>query len=335
MLERLLKDGLVSSTQARVVPLPGGVSSEIYLVEDGPKKWVVKCALEKLKVQEDWFADISRNRFEREYMKYVGAFLPLAVPRVKFEGDGYFAMEYVGKGFANWKQSMLNGRYEPNHAKRAGETLGVIHQTSEGDDNARQRFDSTGNFHQLRSHPYLVTTGIRHPDLTAQFEMEVLRLESTRECLVHGDYSPKNILISETRLVVLDCEVAWYGDPAFDLAFLLTHLHLKAVHRPSAAPVLATMVQQVVAAYLAAREMNECETAELMRRTCRLLLMLLLARIDGKSPVEYLTHSALKKWVRRFTRQALLGNDRTLVEVSTAWYQQVAELVSFFKDPAR
>jgi len=326
MLERLRKDGHVRSTQARAVPLPGGVSSEIYLVEDGAKKWVVKCALEKLKVQEDWFADISRNRFEREYMTYVGAFLPRAVPRIEFEGDGYFAMEYIGEGFVNWKQSMLGGRYEPDHARQAGETLGVIHRTSAGDETAQQKFDSTGNFHQLRSHPYLVTTGSRHPDLTAQFEKEVLRLESTRECLVHGDYSPKNILISETRLVVLDCEVAWYGDPAFDLAFLLTHLHLKAVHRPSAAPVLAAMAQQSVSAYLAARSMGEQQNAALMRRTCRLLLMLLLARIDGKSPVEYLNESAPKKWVRRFTRKALLGNSRTLTEVSAAWYRQVAEL---------
>ena len=316
----------MSSAQARAVPLPGGVSSEIYLVHDGSQKWVVKCALEKLKVQDDWFADVSRNYFEREYMKYVGAFLPQAVPRVQFEGDGYFAMEYVGDGFANWKQSMLDGHYKPEHAKRAGETLGVIHQTSAGDENARQKFDSTANFHQLRSHPYLVTTGSRHIDLNPQFEKEVLRLERTRECLVHGDYSPKNILISDSRLVVLDCEVAWYGDPAFDLAFLLTHLHLKAVHRPSAAAVLASMSQLAVSAYLGARKMVAAETADLMRRTCRLLLMLLLARIDGKSPVEYLVESAPKEWVRRFTRQALLENGRVLDEVSTAWYRQVASL---------
>ena len=326
MLERLLRDGTVSSPQARVVPLLGGVSSEIYLVEDGPRKWVVKCALEKLNVQDDWFADISRNRYEREFMKYVGSFLPQAVPRVQFEGDGYFVMEYVGEGFANWKQLMLAGVCELDHARRAGETLGVIHRTSAGDETARQLFDSTSNFHQLRSHPYLVTTGSRHPDLNEQFEKEVRRLESTRQCLVHGDYSPKNILVSETRLVVLDCEVAWYGDPAFDLAFLLTHLHLKAVHRPSAAGALAEMSHQAVAAYLAARNLAGDANEEMIRRTCRLLLMLLLARIDGKSPVEYLTDSTSKQFVHRFTRQALTENGRTLAEVSTAWYRQAAEL---------
>ena len=326
ILGQLLRDGRLSNKNATVTPLTGGVSSDIYLVEDGAKKWVVKRALEKLKVQEDWYADTSRNRFEREYLKYVGAFLPKAVPRVVFEGDGYFAMEYLGEGFANWKQLMLDGRYEPDYAEQAGHTLGVIHQTSAGDRAARKCFDSTANFHQLRSEPYLIATGSRHSDLTPLFETEVIRLESTRECLVHGDYSPKNILISESRLVVLDCEVAWYGDPAFDLAFLLTHLHLKALHRPAASSVLAAMARKAVASYLTARELDDHDSTEFLQRTCRLLLMILLARIDGKSPVEYISDSASKVWVRQFTSKALLKNTGALTDVSAEWYGQIARL---------
>ena len=158
------------------------------------------------------------------------------------------------------------------------------------------------------------------------FETEVIRLESTRECLVHGDYSPKNILISESRLVVLDCEVAWYGDPAFDLAFLLTHLHLKAVHRPAASSVLATMARKAVASYLAARELDDHAGTEFLQRTCRLLLMILLARIDGKSPVEYISDPASKEWVRQFTSRALLKNTGALADVSAEWYEQIARL---------
>ena len=140
ILGQLLRDGRLSNTNATVTPLTGGVSSDIYLVEDGAKKWVVKRALEKLKVPEDWFADTSRNRFEREYLNTSRAFLPNAVPRVVFEGDGYFAMEYLGEGYANWKQLMLDGRYEPYYAEQAGHTLGVIHQTSAGDIAARKCF---------------------------------------------------------------------------------------------------------------------------------------------------------------------------------------------------
>ena len=243
-----------------------------------------------------------------------------------FEGDGYFAMEYLGEGFRNWKQLMIDGQYRPDYAALAGRTLGLIHRISMGDGKARDCFDSTGNFHQLRSEPYLVTTGNRHPDLTAMFEQEVIRLESTRECLVHGDYSPKNILVSKSRLVILDCEVAWYGDPAFDLAFLLTHLHLKAVHRPAASSVLATMARTAVESYLAARQLEENDSSEFLQRTCGLLIMILLARIDGKSPVEYIRDPAAKNWVRQFTGRALRMKPCVLTDISAEWYEQIARL---------
>lgn len=327
ILEQLYSDGHLKNRKAKVVPLTGGVSSDIYLIEDGSDKWVVKRALEKLKVKEDWFADTSRNRYEHEYRKYVGVFLPEAVPRVEFTGAGYFAMEYLGEGYANWKQLMLDGQYDPGHALRAGEMLGIIHQTSFNDATARNRFDSTSNFHQLRSSPYLVTTGRRHPDLTALFEEEVNRLESTRECLVHGDYSPKNLLVSKTRMVAVDCEVAWYGDPAFDLAFLLTHLHLKAVHNPQAAPLLASMVKGFLASYNSACGLDNSEAAEIMQRLQRLLPMILLARIDGKSPVEYLEDEPSKEWVRRSTKQALLTPSLSLTEFSDDWFSEVAQIV--------
>ena len=324
LLKQLLCDGHLRNADAQLTPLAGGVSSDIYLVEAGSTNWVVKRALKKLRVKEDWFADTSRNRYERKYMQYVGAFLPEAVPRVLFEGDGYFAMEFLGEGFANWKKLMLDGHYSSDYAEKAGQILGIIHQTSSADGRARAMFDSTRNFHQLRSEPYLVTTGRRHPELNHMFETEVLRLESTRECLVHGDFSPKNILVSESRLVVLDCEVAWFGDPSFDLAFLLTHLHLKALHRPTASVLLASLARKAVAAYLTARQLEGASSKEFLQRTGRLLLMILLARIDGKSPVEYITEHTTKEWARQFTRQALLTGNFELRDISSDWYKQTA-----------
>ena len=37
--------------------------------------------------------------------------------------------------------------------------------------------------------------------------------------LVHGDFSPKNILISNKKIIYLDAECCNYGDPVFDLVF--------------------------------------------------------------------------------------------------------------------
>jgi aminoglycoside phosphotransferase (APT) family kinase protein len=326
-LEMLRRDGVVRSDNATLTALTGGVSSEIYRVDDGGDVFVVKRALAKLKVQQDWLADVARNNFEQEYLKYVGQFLPSAVPRVRDcrPEHGYFTMEYLPDDFLNWKQLLLNGRCEPAHAALAGDLLGTIHRRSAGDVDAARLFDTTANFQQLRVEPYLLTTGQQHPELRQLFEAEALRLAGTRECLVHGDFSPKNILIRGDRMVLLDCEVAWYGDPAFDLAFLINHLCLKALHRPVASRALHTMIDTFWTNYRSARGGDGFDEAKTNNRVARLLLMLLLARIDGKSPVEYLD-AAEKQFVRGFVteRARLLRRDNLqLQSVAADWFAKL------------
>ena len=328
LVESLRSRGLIGSANARVTPLTGGVSSQILLVEDGARSFVLKRALPKLQVRDDWFADVSRNRYEQEYLRYVAAFLPHAVPRVLHSDDeqGFFTMEYLGAGYANWKKLLLDGRADASHAARAGAILGAIHHRSWNDPQARRSFDTTENFYQLRIEPYLVTTGQRHPALRRYFEQEAARIAQTRLCLVHGDFSPKNILIgsggvSDGRMVVLDCEVAWFGDPAFDLAFLFNHFLLKAlVHRQSPQPLLA-LVDAAWAEY--ASQMSPHALEGLERRVAHLLPMLLLARVDGKSPVEYL-HEDGKDLVRGFVADLLPRDPQSIESVIRAWAERLA-----------
>ena len=181
-------------------------------------------------------------------------------------------------------------------------------------------FDTTSNFHQLRTDPYLLTTGRRHSDLQQAFEQEALRLERTRECLVHGDYSPKNMLVGKGRVVLLDCEVAWYGDPAFDLAFLINHLLLKSLfHSPVTTP-LQQLIEVFLATYYQERAVEPAQKVNLHLRIGRLLLMLLLARIDGKSPVEYLTNEQKRDFVRNFVRWRLSSARFDLGEIIADWF---------------
>jgi len=321
-LALLQRDGVVRSAAARLTPLAGGVSCDIHLVEDGGEKFVVKRALAKLRVKADWYADVNRNRSEWEYIRYVANFLPEAVPSVRHvstEGN-YFAMEHLGGGFKNWKQLLLFGIADAGAAARAGKLLAEIHRRSAGDVEARRVFDTTANFFQLRIEPYLLATGAKHPALNPLFKAEATRLEQVRECLVHGDFSPKNILVSGDRMVILDCEVAWYGDPAFDLAFFLNHLLLKALfHAPKEAGIPA-MVLQFWAAYQAARP-----SAEIGLRAGRLLLMLLLARVDGKSPVEYLD-AERRNFVRQFVRTNFPAEIFSPQQVAAAWFKQLKTL---------
>lgn len=305
LLPHLQAAGLTAGA-VRVTSLTGGVSSDIVLVESSKGPIVVKTALEKLRVKDDWFADISRNRVEQAFFEYAEPIIPESVPRILGGGDGWFAMEYLGD-MPNWKTSLLTGDADIGTAKLAGEVLGRLHAASWLDDTARTRFDTLPNFHALRIEPYLLTTASRVPEVADILRAEAARLAEAKLALVHGDYSPKNLLTGPQRLIVLDAECAWFGDPAFDTAFLLTHLHLKALLHPH----VIQLVPAFWSAYSAA-----CGR-DLEQRTVKLLLCLLLARVHGKSPVEYLSE-AQRAFITRFVLTHL-PNPPSLAALSAAW----------------
>jgi aminoglycoside phosphotransferase (APT) family kinase protein len=355
LIPRLRAAGLIDGADIRVQPLAGGVSSDILLVESPARRLVVKAALPRLRVRDEWLADVSRNRFEQLYFEYTKPMVPEAVPRL-LGGDpaqGWFAMEHLD--LQNWKAELLAGRADTATAHRAGQILGRIHSASWGDPVAARQFDSLANFHALRIEPYLLTTAERVPAVAAPLRAEAERLAATRLALVHGDFSPKNLLVGPGRLVVLDAECAWFGDPAFDPAFLLTHLHLKALlccsgqadspstggtaHTRSPSPLplregrgtgrgegapLLALVPAFWSAYTSA--LGSHATAEFEQRTVRLLLGLLLARVHGKSPAEYLTMDAQRDFITRFTVARLPHAPATLAALTRDWHAGLATL---------
>jgi thiamine kinase-like enzyme len=155
------------------------------------------------------------------------------------------------------------------------------------------------------------------------FCREARRLAVARECLVHGDFSPKNFLICGERMVLLDGEAAWYGDPSFDVAFLLNHLFLKALYHT----LRSLGTEQMIAAFW--KSYLECRQTKLQNdleeRAARLLLMLMLARVDGKSPVEYLG-APQTRLVREFVRRQLTARCFELAALASVWFEQTITL---------
>jgi aminoglycoside phosphotransferase (APT) family kinase protein len=323
-VETLRRDGVLRHPGATLTPLTDGVSSEIFRVDDGGDLFVVKRALAKLRVKDEWLADVGRNRYEQLYIQYVSRLMPQSVPSLRPgpPDRGYFAMECLGAEFSSWKKQLMAGHARIEDALAAATLIATIHAHSAGDSEAERQFDTTQNFIQLRIDPYLLTTGRRHPDLQPTFDAEASRLAATRQCLVHGDFSPKNLMVSPSRMVLLDCEVAWYGDPAFDLAFLLTHLLLKGLYH---APRQLGFDQMASAFWQRYIEIagQAIDTCALEPRVARLLLMILLARVDGKSPVEYLKHPGQADFIRQFTRPRIAGGVSTLIEIFTEWFDSL------------
>jgi aminoglycoside phosphotransferase (APT) family kinase protein len=322
----LRQNGLVGAEAPRLEPLSGGVSSELVKMESDGRALVVKRALAKLRVADDWYADISRNRTEQSYLRAAGRIVPGCVPEIYYAApeQGWFAMEHLGGTFANWKALLLRKEADPDHARRAGEIIGRIHRETRDDPVFAREFSTPENFTQLRLEPYFDTTARRVPDLELYLQEERMRLAESATALVHGDFSPKNILVSPDRMVLLDAEVGWFGDPAFDTAFLLTHLLLKGLLHSDDPESLLALVPVFWDAYSAT--LNSPDAAELEARNVRLLLCLMLARVHGKSPVEYLPEPAKRDAVTGFARRHLPKPPPRLAEITGAWRQILTTL---------
>jgi len=304
---------------ATATPLGGGVSSDIYRVEVGGRTFCVKRALPKLRVAADWRVPVDRNAAEAAWLRTVAAIVPGAVPEVLAEdpGERAFAMEWLApERFPVWKSELRDGRIDPAAAGRVGDVLGRIHAATADDADVSARFATDALFRAIRLEPYLLATAGVHPDLSARLHGLAERTAATRRALVHGDFSPKNLLIGDDGPIVIDAECAWYGDPAFDLAFVLNHLLLKGAWRPQWRERYLASFAALVAAY---REHVRWEPwATMEARTATLLPALMLARVDGKSPAEYLTPETASA-VRQFARRALGVGRVSLQEIATAW----------------
>jgi len=317
----LQKMGLVTpGTLLIMQPLTGGVASDIVLVEAPGRRFCVKRALARLKVAAVWEAPISRNAAEAAWLRRASGWVPGAAPAILGEdvASGTFAMDYLpAETHPVWKEQLLAGKVDPAFAGAVGRSLATIHGQSAADPSVPAAFANDDTFEAIRIEPYLRATARAHTDLSDALERLAQRTLSTKRALVHGDISPKNILCGPDGPVFLDAECAWFGDPAFDVAFCLNHLLLKGAKEGSNKNDLARAFDAFLVAYFAWVDWED--GAELESRAAALLPALFLARVDGKSPVEYLQTDREKERVRTFARPFVASPLPRLSQISDLW----------------
>ncbi len=317
--------GLAGPQPLTGVPLTGGVSSDIWRIDDTTRGAVcAKRALARLRVAADWRAPIERNLYEARWMRVAGEAAPGCTPEVlgQHPALGVLVMSWLPPDrYALWKQALREGRAEPAVAAAVGRVLARIHAFSAARPQLAADFDTDAIFFDIRLEPYLLAAAARHADVAPALERLVEVTRSTRLALVHGDVSPKNILLGPDGPVLLDAECAWWGDPAFDLAFCLNHLLLKCLWTPAATRGFLDSFDALAAAYLAGVGWEPAPALE--GRAAALLPGLLLARVDGKSPVEYLADDASRDTVRRVARALLQAPVQRLGEVKAAWQREL------------
>jgi aminoglycoside phosphotransferase (APT) family kinase protein len=318
---RLLAPGQLVQGEA----LAGGVSSDIWRLSlpDG-REICVKRALPKLKVAADWRAPVVRNIYEARWLSEADRALPGAVPKLlgQDEATGCLAMAFLSpEDHPVWKARLRDGHADAAFAAKVGRRIAAIHAHAAAQPGLAAAFPTDEIFHAIRLEPYLLATARAHPDLAAVLEDIAAITARSKRTLVHGDVSPKNILCGPSGPVFLDAECAWWGDPAFDLAFCLNHLLLKCLWAPQAAADLMVCFEALAGRYLAGITWEAPDALE--ARAARLLPGLFLARVDGKSPVEYLTDEHDKNRVRRVARASLTRPEDRLLAVRAAWGEEI------------
>ena len=333
-VDYLLGRGLISAVQAKSASaheLGGGVSNVVVRVDfaDPSDSVVIKQSLPRLRVQQEWLADQARIHREAAALRYLEGVLPRpALPAVVHDDPEHFlfVMTAAPEGARTWKDDLLSGRVDAQVAAEVGRLLGAMHQQSAIAAGAippdLQEFADQRCFVQLRVDPYHRATAQVHTDLTATIEGEAQAMLGRRLCLVHGDYSPKNVIVShadgKSTAFLLDFEVVHLGNPVFDLAFMLNHLTLKAIHRPDLADRFNAAGAAFWAAYCSSAPSFATDASPLEGAAVRQMGVLLLARIDGKSPAEYITTDTQKSVARRLARMILDNGISSLSDLHDA-----------------
>lgn len=317
-LARYLRDtGKIGFLEEPILKkLSGGVSNKAVWVErsSGPA-WVIKQALPKLRVQSDWFSDPARIEIEANGLRYLprvspqGSITPLVF---QDSAQNLLAMEAVPEPHQNWKQQLLCAKVQRALFAQFGELLGSIHRESFKIRHELQPVFAEKRFFQtLRVEPYYEYTAEAVPRAGTFLKELIVRTLARSDTLVHGDYSPKNVLVRNQRLILLDHEVLHFGDPAFDIGFSLTHFLSKALHVREQRLVIIEGARSYWGRYFdEVREMPWIEDFEF--RAASHTLACLLARVSGRSPLEYLSDT--ERIIQRQIATDLIGEDITTVD---------------------
>lgn len=301
---------LAEDVRAEATPLAWGVSNIVLRItplEGAGPEFVVKQSREQLRTQAEWRSRLDRIWREVDVLQIIQPLLPEGVvPRVLFEDrENYlFGMEAIERGHVVWKQALLDGEVNLALAEPLAGYLSRVHLATWESRPVRERVGDTQAFDELRLDPFYRYLLRRHPDLQEPVRRLVGCAADHPCCLVLGDFSPKNILLTSRGVSLVDFETGHFGDPAFDVGFFLSHLALKALRAGRESPLFDFCSRWWGAYSNPVRK--QVGTEELEARCVLHWAGCMLARVDGKSTVDYLSREH-QDGVRTFTRSILLA----------------------------
>jgi 5-methylthioribose kinase len=278
--------------------LTGGVSNVVLSISGEGKDFVLKQALPELRVATKWPADQRRAMVEARAIEILHNLTPQNVPQLCDVDPERFTliMKRAPRTMTIWKEDLLSGSIHPEVAAHLGQILGLWHRNSAAESAILDEFREDSLFEQLRIRPFYRTIAAKHESISQRISKLIAELLEDKSCLVHGDYSPKNILVEgKSKVIVLDFEVAHTGNPVFDLGFFLAHLLCKYEFFPEQKEKLALSHAANTFINVYEQSFGHASAASLPWHVAAIAL----ARVDGQSPVNYLDSASQERLRRR------------------------------------
>lgn len=312
---------------ATAMPLAWGVSNLVLRI-DGPThpSMVLKQSQPQLRTKIEWRSRCERIYREADILNALAPLLPRgAVPQVIFQDRERYVLglEAIRADHTVWKAALLRGEIELSVGSTLGDYLGTIHRDTAGRDDLLPDSADWSLFDELRIDPFYRWIARVHPQLQQPVDRMLADMAAHRVCLVLADFSPKNVLVHADGVSLVDFETGHYGDPAFDLGFFLSHLLLKSLRERNQ---LAEWQRLIVTFWNRYREVVDQAgnhlvwSAATSTRAVSHLAGCLLARIDGKSPVDYLIEPWQPPFVRRISCQWFDAPPPTLEHAVDQWF---------------
>jgi 5-methylthioribose kinase len=323
------RGALAPGESANARELSGGVSNMvIHIARSRGDGLVLKQAREQLNVAEPWYCSVDRIWREVEVLRYCASLIhgsvadssfEVEVPHLLFEDrENYlYAMSAAPTEHVVWKQELLLGMARSDVALSSGTLLGTLHAKSWHDASLARQLNDRQFFDDLRLDPYYRQIARVDESLAPAIERLIDSVCSERHCLVHGDFSPKNLLVYGNRLMLIDFEVGHYGDPAFDLGFFLSHLTLKAFYHAPMESLYFDLIDSFWNGYCAELldVVSSNELDALIQRGFVNLAGCALARLDGKSKIEYLHDDVRRDAMRKLCRTIFVSQPKQWADV--------------------
>jgi 5-methylthioribose kinase len=337
VLDFLREHGWLEPGPARAELLSGGVSNQVLRIIGSKNTFVVKQSRLQLRTRDPWFSDLNRIWREQEVMQLLLPILPPGtVPAVLFaDRDNYvYGMSHAPMDACVWKDILLSS--EPfatgfsyvrfskrdwlpmndprgqNLAYLVGLVLGMMHHGTANKPADLAPFHDHTVYVQLRVDPFYRRIQERRPEVAHVVAQIIEEMLTRKEALCHGDYTPKNMLWHSGGFTLVDYETAHFGDPTMDLGLFLAHILLKSCRASANRPGFVDLTRSFWRGY--ADQQPSWPQPELVARGIRHLGVCLLARVDGTSPVNYLSEPQ-RDAVRQWGRRILLDDVRTWDDV--------------------